>query len=237
MRTLLACLWLIPSVLNAQVLKYAWPNQPCGAILNCDTGCTACNLPAASGSTFMGNNAGFLGVDVCPHPVATGDNALFTYGWPSAPDDDHAVIVTGLAFAPTRIDSILVRHRRGPDGPQRLQVRFGINENMPATVIGDVPAGEGFGNVTFTGLGLVAAEPAMVYGYFSLLLQPYSGAGGSWDLDELRIVGSPDANSMPDLLPPAGARRSLRFDALGRPVHDRRAVRFYFDGTRRIALE
>jgi hypothetical protein len=237
MRITICCLLLLPSLLRAQVIEFTWPNQPCATVLNCDTGCTACNLPGVQGTTFMGNNAGFLGVDVCPHPVATADNALLTYGWPVNPDDAYAVLITGLAFTPTRIDSIVIRHRSGPDGPQRLQVRFGINQNMPAAVLADVPVLDAFGSSALAALGVVAPEPTMVYGYFSLLLQPYDGAGGSWDLDAVRIVGSPAATSVPDMGLPINARRMPRFDALGRPLDDQRTARLYIDGTRRIVVE
>ena len=243
MRIPLIGLLLLPGLLHAQVIDLTWPNQPCATVLNCDTGCTACNLPAAQGAALLVNAPVFLGVDACPHPVAVGDNAVLTYGWPADPDDAHAVLITGLAFTPTRIDSLVLHHRRGADGPARLQVRYGINANMPTTVIADVPVADSFQPTALADLGTVAPEPTMVYGYFSLLLQPYNGLGGSWDLDALRIVGTPVATAVPDLALPTANRTLPRFDALGRPVldrrsmHDSRSVHLYFDGTRRVVVE
>lgn len=221
----------------AQSIDYAWLNQPCVSVLNCDTGCTACNSSVNEGSMFFGNPMAFLGVDVCPHPITSGDNVLLTYGWPTFPQEGSAVLLTGIAFSPTQVDSVIVRHRAGADGPQRLQVRFGINENMPATVLADVAVPDQFGNSTFTQLGDVIAGPQMIYGYFSLLLQPYQGEGGSWDLDALRIVGSPSTiTDIPDLSVPAGTAKLPRYDALGRPILERPGMRFYLDRSKRVVL-
>lgn len=237
MKKLLLALTLVPLAGHAQVIEYAWLNQPCASLLSCDTGCTACNLPANSSGQFFGNDVGWLGVDVCPHPVEVGDNALLTYGWPTLPADDHAVIITGIAFTPTRIDSVVIRHRSGPDGPQRMQVRFGINVSMPTNVLADVAVPSDLGNTELTDLGTVAASETMVYGFFSLLLQPYQGNGGSWDLDDLRIVGSPVATNVVDLHMPANVAALPRYDALGRPVFQRKGVWFYIDRSRRITLQ
>ncbi len=238
MRTLFISLLLLPSITRAQVVEYQWLNQPCASILNCDTGCSACNLPVSASMQFFGNDVGWLGIDVCPHPIITGDNALMTYGWPTIPDEDHAAIITGIAFTPTRIDSVIIRHRAGVDGPQRLRVRFGVNESMPTTGIADVVISDQFTRTTLLDLGEVTHPETMVYGFFSIVLQPYEGSGGSWDLDDLRIVGTPmSATGIHDPLPATSSTALPRFDALGRPVLDRRSVRMYFDSTKRVVLE
>ncbi len=238
MKNALLITLLLPLAGTAQNVEYAWLNQPCASLLNCDTGCTACNMPANASTQFFGNDVGWLGVDVCPHPVTVGNNALFTYGWPTIPDNDHAVIVTGIAFTPTRIDSIIIRHTSDPDGPQRMQVRFGINQSMPTTIIGDVDVPEGFGSSVFTNLGDVTHDETMVYGFFSLLLQPYQGAGGSWDLDDLRLVGSPmEMTGIADLQLPDTSINLPRYDALGRPMAQKRGIRFYLDRSKRVVLQ
>lgn len=229
---------IAPLFVAAQNIDFAWLNTPCANVLNCDSGCSACNSPINQGTQFFGNPVTFLGVDVCPHPIQVGDNALLTYGWPTIPDNEHGVLVTGIAFIPTYLDSVIIRHRAGADGPQRMSVRFGINENMPVTVMADVAVESQFDNSVFTHLGAVAATETMVYGFFSLLLQPYQGNGGSWDLDELRIVGSPvGSTSVQDLSLPSNMTSLPRFDALGRPILERRGVRFYLDRSRRVILQ
>ena len=238
MKTLTLLLFLIPFHIRAQRIELAWLNTPCANMLNCDTGCSACNTPVNQGTQFFGNPVTFLGVDVCPEPVHVGDNALLTYGWPSFPDNEHGLLITGIAFTPTYLDSVIIRHRSGTDGPQRMRVRFGINENMPATVLADLPVGDQFTGSVFTQLGTVAATETMVYGYFSLLLQPYQGNGGSWDLDELRIVGSAaQTTGVQDLSLPPNMASLPRFDALGRPILEKRGVRFYLDRSRRVILQ
>ncbi len=222
---------------SAQTINYRWLNEPCTSLLSCDTGCTACNSARNTDGQFTGTDVGWIGVDVCPHPAIVGDNALFTYGWPSIADEDHVMLVSGIAFSPIHIDSLVFRHRSAPDGPQRLRVRFGVNESMSSHEIADVAVSTSFGSTVLTDLGDVAAGDGMLYGFFSLLLQPYLGEGGSWELDELRIVGSSAlSTAVPDLSLPTGMGKLPRYDALGRPIIDRPGVRFYLDGTKHVVL-
>lgn len=229
---------LLPLLMVAQRIEYRWLNTPCTSLLNCDTGCTACNMATNTDASFTAGNAGFIGVDVCPHPISSGDNLLFTYGWPAAPDEQHMVVLSGIAWEPVHIDSLIIEHRSSPGGPERLRVRYGINESMPANILADVPTPTAMGSSVWADLGTVAAGPEMVYGYFSLILQPYQGGSGSWDLDGLRIVGSPATmTGIPDLSVPTGARPLPRYDALGRPIVERRALRFYLDRSKRVMLQ
>lgn len=238
MRPLLLSFVLSATCATAQVVDYQWLNLPCSTMLNCDTGCSACNMPQNSNGQFFGNDVGWLGVNVCPHPVEIGDNTLLTYGWPAIPDDQHAVIITGIAFTPTRIDSVIIRHRAGTDGPQRMQVRFGINESMPQTIIADLAVPDDYASVTIQHPGDVVHPETMVYGFFSLLLQPYQGDGGSWDLDDIRIVGSPmEATGILDLHLPTAQGPLPRYDALGRPMVQKRGLRFYIDRSKRVIVE
>lgn len=228
---------LLSSTAVAQSIEYQWLNQPCASLLSCDTGCTACNSARAMDGQFSGTDVGWLGVDVCPHPIVSGDNVLFTYGWPSIADEDHLMLVSGIAFSPIHVDSLVFRHRSAWDGPQRIRVRFGVNESLSTNEIADLAVPTEFGNSVITDLGTVQAEGSMLYGYFSLLLQPYLGDGGPWELDELRIVGTPvSATAVPDLSIPARAGKPQRFDPLGRPIIDRPGIRIYIDGTKRVVL-
>ncbi len=228
----------IPGVVSAQSIDYAWLNQPCAFMLNCDTGCSACNSPKNAESWFAGTEPAWLGVDVCPQPGLPGDNALFTYGWPAISDEDHLLMISGFAFSPMRVDSLVFRHRSGTDGPQRVHVRFGVNQSLPANEIADLTVPAEFGVSVLTDLGEVQAGSGMLYGFFSLVLQPYLGMDGPWVLDDLRIVGSPVDIAMvvPDL--PVSVRSSHlpKYDAMGRAIIDRPGLGFYVDGAKRVVL-
>jgi len=217
MKNALLFVLLWPITGNAQTITYDWLNAACASLISCDSGCTACNMPVNSNTQFFGNNVGFLGVDICPHPVVVGDNALLTYGWPVIADTTHIVIITGIAFTPTRIDSVVIRHRGGIDGPQRMLVKFGVNVSLPSIVIADLFTPTNWGTSTLTDLGVVQATEQMVYGFFELTLQPYQGNGGSWDLDELRIVGTPmGTNGITEYQQRLADTKAPRFDLLGR---------------------
>lgn len=229
---------LVATCASAQSITYEWRNEACASLLSCDTGCTACNSARNSDGGFSGTDVGWLGVDVCPHPVSEGDNALFTYGWPSIADEGHMMLVSGIAFTPVHIDSVVFTHRSAPDGPQRLRVRFGANESMSEQEVADVAVSGDFTRTVLTDLGDVAAGAGMIYGYFSLVLQPYLGEGGMWEVDDLRIVGSPASIAMevPDLSLPANAARLPKYDATGRAIIERPGLRFYLDRTKHVVL-
>lgn len=230
-------LMVVAASASAQTIDYKWLNEACVSLVSCDTGCTACNSPRNSSSEFTGTDVGWIGVDVYPHPAIIGDNALFTYGWPSIADEDHLMLVSGIAFTPIHIDSLVFSHRSAMDGPQRLRVRFGMNESMSANEVADLPVPSAFNKTVLTDLGDVIAGDGMLYGFFSLVLQPYLGEGGAWELDELRIVGSPAlSTAVPDLSLPTGLGKLPHYDALGRAIIDRPGVRFYLDGTKHVVL-
>ncbi len=232
-----AALLIVPAM-HGQSLEYAWLNQPCATVLNCDSGCTACLMPEGAGLAFTGTAAVWQGIDACPHPVSSGDNAVITYGWPTIADIDHYVSISGIAFSPMHIDSIIIRHNASADGPQRLTVRYGANTTMPTTVVCDVPTPELLNETVVTDLGCVAAEDGMIYGFFQLLLQPYDGGLGAWAIDDLRIVASPCATTGIGEL--SAAQRTSApttlFDALGRPIGQVAASGLYLNGSRVVVL-
>ncbi len=239
MKNILCIVGLVSSVPSvAQSLEYAWLNQPCGTVLNCDSGCTACLMPEGAGLAFTGTAAVWQGIDACPHPVSSGDNAVITYGWPTIADIDHYVSISGIAFSPMHIDSIIIRHSASADGPQRLMVRYGANTTMPTTVVCDVPTPEVLNETAVIDLGCVGAEDGMIYGFFQLLLQPYDGGPGAWAIDDLRIVASPCAAT--GIVEIAAAQTTVApttlFDVLGRPIGEVAASGLYLNGGRVVVL-
>ncbi|MBL8003160.1 MAG: hypothetical protein JNL05_14505 [Flavobacteriales bacterium] len=236
MRLVLLALIALPAVLQAQTLDYRWLNQPCGQVLNCDSGCTACNMPTSSGAVLIGTDLASLSIDVCPHPVTTADNALFTTGWPAMADDQHRLMLSALTLQPLHIDSVVIRHRRTADGPVMLRVSAALN-NGPVNAEGSVPVDEAYTTTVFTDLGVVAAQEGNAMGLFQLILQADQGQGGAWVLDEVRIVTSPATlTAIPELQAPRYAN-APRYDLLGRPAPRTDAQGVFLDRYKRIRID
>ncbi|HMC97977.1 MAG TPA: hypothetical protein VKG92_09995, partial [Flavobacteriales bacterium] len=51
---------------GAQVISYQWLNVPCSGMINCDVGCSACNMPEDQPGVFIGTNVAWIGVGTCP---------------------------------------------------------------------------------------------------------------------------------------------------------------------------
>ena len=237
MRNFLITALLVPMCSTAQTIELAWPNLPCTTLLSCDSGCTACNMAENSSPIFIGTNLGRTGIDICPLPIGGGDNMLATYGWSALPEEDHRVFVAFIAFEPMHIDSLIIRHRAGTDGPQRLQIRSVLNGTEPM-FIGDVFTNTSLSNTVFTDLGCVEAGNGMVYGLLDLTLQAYQGGGGSWDIDDLRIVASPCAtNAINEIVPTTMLIEGSRaFDPLGRATGTDPAQGLYIGTQKRVVV-
>lgn len=221
MKSLLTiCTVFLCTTVSAQTLNYTWPNQPCATVLNCDSGCTACALPTGGTAMLMGIAPSWLGVDACPHPVAVADNAVATYNWPGTIDPAHQVMLSGLVFSAISIDSVIIRHSAAPDGPSRLQVRFGANTTLPTAVVCDVAAEQSAVQTVMTDLGLVQVEEGSPYGFFQLILQAYDGGLGAWAIDDIRIVASPAAATSIAEVAPVTQKNVLvpQFDLSGRAI-------------------
>ena len=223
---------------SAQSLDYAWLNQPCGTILNCDSGCTACLLPETQGISVIGTAAVWYGIDACPYPVSSGDNAVVTYAWPAIVDNSHYVSLSGIALAPVHIDSIIIRHSVAADGPQRLLTRFGINTTMPTTVVSDVALAQTWTETVLTDLGCVSAGDGMAYGFFQIMLQAYAGGSGAWAIDDLRIVASPcAATGIGGIMAvQQHAPSSTTYDALGKAIGQVATNGFYLNGSKVVVM-
>ncbi len=194
MRIPASLLLLIPFVLVAdpcigqqRSIEFKWLNQPCGEMINCADGCSACNEPEGGDMVVLGTNPALVGVSACPHPVRSGDNALLLSGWTTVPDDARRILISGIAQVPVRIDSVIVVHGSGPNGPTGLLVGLrDLNDGEGHSI--DVAIGRSIMSTEMTGCGVIEKPASMAYGSFQLQLQAYGGGGGDWVLDEVRIV-------------------------------------------------
>jgi hypothetical protein len=202
-------------------ITYQWLNLPCAENINCATGCSACNEPSEEDLVVFGTNAALIGVDACPHPVESGDNALALSGWSTSPEDAHRIIISGIAQVPVRIDSIIIVHRRDVDGPARLSISvkdLGDGEGMET----DVATSETFDTSVLTECGEVEKPSGSAFGTFQVQLKAYLGNGGDWVLDEVRIVvtvieGISTGITAVSSTPSTNAER--RIDLLGRATN------------------
>jgi hypothetical protein len=195
---LLLKLVLLPVVLQgvtqlhgqSRTVVYQWLNTPCSENLNCEGGCSACNEPAGEDLVVFGTNAAFIGVHPCPHPIASGDNALALSGWGAVADDAHRILISGIAQVPIRIDSVVVVHRREENGPTHVAIQL-KDLNDGSGVASEAVASPYFATTELMQCGTVEKPEGMGFGSFQLQLQAFGGSGGDWVLDEVRIVTTP----------------------------------------------
>jgi hypothetical protein len=225
---------------QTEIIHYSWPNQVCSNMLNCASGCSACNVPDAAESTFFGTNVVWLGVDVCPYPVSVGNNAVFSGGWGLAPDPAKRVLISGISMVPMQIDSIIVRHA-SYSGPTRLRIRWTNDPTAPFTELADVVVTHELGTTVLTGVGTVIVPPGMIYGTFQLELSAYDGdSSGDWVLDDLRIVGTQTSGSgavgISEIGPIGYTPHGRTFDVMGRPVNNSAAQGLYIGARRQVKV-
>ena len=223
----------------AQTLDYEWLNLPCEQYLNCATGCSACNLPEGGSPIFIGTNVVWTGISTCPHPISTGDNAVYTEGWPMDVQPMVWVGLSAFALEPLQIDSIIVRHRRSADGPQRLRISYASNPAQVSEMVSDVEVTQQYQESVVTDLGCL--DPPVEGGIAALQirLQAYQGGSGDWQLDALRIVASPCSainvgiteNFQRDL----NTNHSM-IDVLGRSIQGQPAPGVYVGNRKRVQL-
>ncbi|HQW05103.1 MAG: hypothetical protein IPH05_04420 [Flavobacteriales bacterium] len=226
-------------LLTAQTLSYDWLNFPCGDNLNCNTGCSACNLPAGQPANFFGTNVLWYGVAVCPHPLSTANNTVFTENWPIEPTPGIYVGLSTVTLEDVQVDSVIIRHRRSAAGPQRMRVQF-TNDALQAPVtLGDVDVTSDYEETVFTDLGCLVAHQGSDYSGFQLRMQAYQGGDGSWQLDAMRIVTSPCSTVQVGIA--ENFQRNLQesgiyVDVLGRPVQGQPAPGVYIGARKRVQV-
>lgn len=223
-------------------LTWTWGNAPCPEMINCETGCSACNLPSEQDASFFGNGATWIGVRPCPHPIVTGDNAVFTEGWGMTPVSDKMVIISGMTLTSMELDSALIHHRSFAGGPTMLRISLKRDLNGAAAVVYEGPIVDAMSAVSLRDLGCAEVGPGMAMGGFQLILQPFGSIDGSWLLDEVRVVAKPCAadlttgiSGQPDVYR-STAKQGQLFDLLGRPVPQQAAAGFYVDQVRRVIV-
>jgi len=224
--------------LSAQTIRYQWLNVPCSNMLNCDDGCSACNMPADAPGVFIGTNVAWIGVGTCPYPVAVGDNAVYSTGWSVLPSTTQSILLSGIATTAVKIDSLIVRYVSWENGPQRAKIFFTSNPAPAMDEIGDVASTSEFATAVFTDLGCLEIPEGAPFATFQLKMVPYQSETGGWVLDEVRIVATPCEETG------VGIREIIRsselsgpyFDILGRPASNDPAPGVYVGPRKQVQV-
>lgn len=205
-----------------QSITWDWGNVVCSDMLNCNTGCSACNQPGQFASDFYGVGAAWIGVNTCPFPTVTGDNAVHTDGWGIGPEPLKVVMLVGVANSPMVLDSISIRHRAEGAGPMWLQVSLKRSLMEPATVVYDGPIDAEFKDLILTDMGNLEIPDGASAAGFQLQFRAYGSASGEWALDAVRVSASPNQSGMTTgITEVTGARLQQSaplYDLLGRPA-------------------
>lgn len=241
-RFLLFPMMLVAFAASAQLqqrIEYRWLNQPCSEIINCDAGCSACNMPSGTSGTFFGTNAAFVNVETCPLPITPGDNAVYSANWDLQPGAQKSVIISGIATVPMRIDSIRFRHAIYSTGPDRVRVTYTSNPAMAPVEVADVEVPAEFDEVFITDMGCVGPTESMPLGTFQLRFMPYGSTDGGWAVDEVVIVGTPCEASSVGIAELTAYQTNVKgpwVDLLGRPMNRNAAPGVYIAPGKRIRV-
>ena len=231
--------WLFCTESMAQTLDYEWLNLPCEQYLSCANGCSACNLPDEGSPIFIGTNVVWTGISTCPHPISIADNAVYTEGWPMEAQPTVWVGLSAFALEPLQIDSIVVRHRRSPDGPQRLRISYARNPAQASEMVSDVEVTQQYQESVVTDLGCLDQAVEGGIAALQIRLQAYQGGAGDWQLDAIRIVASPCSAINVGIA--ENFQRDLNtnqnvVDVLGRSIQGQPAPGVYVGNRKRVQL-
>ncbi len=223
-----------------RTLTWDWSNTVCAEMLNCNTGCSACNQPLEVRPDFYGPGAAWLGVSTCPYPTITADNAVHTEGWSIGPDPMKKVLLNGMATGPMTLDSIIIRHRATQGGPTWLRVTLKTDLSASAAQIHEGQITETFAVLRFKDLGLLDIPEGYTAAGFQIGLQAFGSEGGAWVLDEVRAVASPAAPDMAtgivELFNAPSEGQVARYDLLGRPAHGGTGLQISREGKRIVVV-
>lgn len=243
--TVFALFMLIIGSSDAQAqqrsLTWNWANIVCSNMLNCNDGCSSCNLPSPFANNFYGTNAAWVGLSTCPQPVAAGDNAVFSEGWTAAPDASKLMMVSGIVSSPMTLDSIIIRHRKDAQGPTWLRISLKRDLTQPAIKVYEGPISTEFTDLALTDMGLMDIPTGNTAGGFQLQFQAYGSDGGAWVLDQVRVVVSPYnselATGLTELSDRPADRTAPMYDVLGRPADSHTTLSISREGKRRVVIE
>lgn len=237
------CLLLGHTTLTAQrqSITWDWDNVVCADMLNCNTGCSACNQPGQFDSDFHGVGAAWIGVNTCPYPTVSGDNAVHTDGWGIGPEPLKVVMLVGVADGPMVLDSIIIRHRAEDAGPMWLQVSLKRSLMEPATVVYDGLIDSEFKDLILTDMGDLQIPDGASAAGFQLQFRAYGSAAGEWVLDAVRVSASPYQANLPMGISVVDAKHAdlhhPLYDLSGRPAASGTGVRIAPDGRRYLVIE
>ena len=237
----LFALGLSSTYAQQQTLSWNWANTVCGDMLNCNTGCSACNQPAEFLPGFYGINAAWLGLSTCPQPTTSGDNAVFSEGWSAAPDPLKMVMIAGIATGSMTLDSIVIRHRSSDQGPTWLRVSLKLDLSHPAVLIYEGPITDQLTSLVLSDLGTLDIPESYTAAGFQLRLQAFGSDGGAWVLDAVRVSASPStpalATGLTELSGKPNGRLEPVYDVLGRPAGNLSGLGISRDGKRRVVVQ
>ncbi len=144
---------------QSRSLTWEWGNAPCGDMLNCETGCSACNLPSEEDAYFFGTGATWIGVRPCPNPIVTWDNAVFTESWEMTPVAEKMVIISGMTLTSMELDSVVIQHRSFAGGPTMLRVSLKRDLNGATDVVYEGPTTDAMSAISLRELGVPKSLP------------------------------------------------------------------------------
>ncbi|MBP8824348.1 MAG: hypothetical protein KBH07_11960 [Flavobacteriales bacterium] len=223
-----------------RTLTWNWASTVCGDMLNCNTGCSACNQPLDVLPEFYGTNAAWVGISTCPEPTTTGDNAVFSEGWSTGPEALRKVLLSGMATGPMTLDSIILRHRSAEQGPAWLRVSLKLNLSTEAVLIYEGPVSGEYTTLKLADLGTMDMPEGATAAGFQLALQAFGSEAGWWVLDEVRVVASPGngdiATGTIELSGKPAGRQEPVYDVLGRPADRVGGLRIRGNGKRQVVV-
>lgn len=224
-----------------QSITWDWGNVVCADMLNCNTGCSACNQPGQFASDFYGVGAAWIGVNTCPYPTVSGDNAVHTDGWGIGPEPLKVVMLVGVANGPMALDSIIIRHRAEGAGPMWLQVSLKRSLMEPAAVVYDGPIDAEFKELVLTDMGSLEIPDGASAAGFQLQFRAYGITSGEWALDAVRVSASPNQSGMTTgITEVTGVRLQQSaplYDLLGRPAGPDTRLSISPTGKRYVVIE
>ncbi len=169
---------LLPIQAFAQSVTYTWP----GPEISPNT------FPKASHYSFMGRLAQWHGVETCV--LTNGQGREFSSeNWPTMGGFAQLRLAV-LAFDEMQLDSISITHRSGIGGPEKMRVTV-VDGDNEWTVLSDAPIAREYATLKLPHTARLRPRNGMEYEQFLILIEPYGGDGGSWDLRSVHIAGSP----------------------------------------------